>query len=90
MIVQFVSTKEIDLPEAPRGYVWRGSQSADVDIIALSGGPMVMSGSLAITHTEASAATIDHDLRYLTIGKFATPREAALALFAALGLEVQP
>jgi len=90
MLVQFVSTKEIDIPQPPRGYVWRGSRSSDVDIIALSGGPTVMSGSLAITPTEVSAATIGSDMRYMTIGTFATPREAALALFAALGLGVQP
>lgn len=83
MIVQFVSTKEIDLPEAPNGYSWRGSTVGDTDIIGLCGGPMIMAGHVFIGPDGISAAKFGGTYQHITLGTFATPREAALALFAA-------
>lgn len=91
MIVDFVTQKEIDLPEAPKGYSWRGAALGFADVITLATGHILHGfGHIAIYPDFVSATAFDLSVTQTELGKFATPRAAAEALFAALGLEVQP
>lgn len=90
MFVEFVSQKEIDLPEAPNGYSWRGNTTEYADVITLIGVGSGGFGYVSPYPSHVSAVAYDAMAVPKRLGTFATPREAAEALFAALGLEVQP
>ena len=87
MFVEFVIQKEIDLPEAPKGFSWRGGEVKDVDVMTLTGRNGRF-GYVAIHSDRVSAGSYDAQAVLTPLGTFATPREAAAALIAAL--EVQP